>query len=114
MKTILVCLFLLLTGCATAPKPNPPSNPLPPPPVLSDKARKDPHLAYLELVDKYKELREFAKTQQRPVVDNTPIEICSVKIGDIRVPMIGLGEIHFVIFSYCRLADNRNVDAIHP
>lgn len=114
MKPMIACIVLCLAGCATTPPPKATPRPLPPPPVLSEKARKDPQLAYSELVEKYKELRTFAKEQQRPVVIDKPVEICTVKIGDIRVPMIGLGEIHFVIFSYCRLADNRNMDEVHP
>lgn len=100
IRIALCCLMLM--GCATTPVSTPKSS-LPPPPVLSDAARKDSQKAYLELVEHYRTLREFAKNQ---IAQPRPL-VCSVKIGDLTIPMIGLGDIHLVIFSYCRDADGR-------
>jgi hypothetical protein len=74
---------------------------MPPPPVLSIEAKTDAKKAYVELASSYKELRAYTKQLQRDV-DSKPAELaCHVKFGDLTLPILGLGDIHFVIFSYC-------------
>lgn len=101
-----LCLVLTiaLAGCTAAPIAKPlPAMEMPPPPVLSIEAKTDAKKAYVELASSYKELRAYTKQLQRDV-DSKPAELaCHVKFGDLTLPILGLGDIHFVIFSYCGL-----------
>lgn len=101
-----LCLVLTiaLAGCTAAPIAKPlPAMEMPPPPVLSIEAKTDAKKAYVELASSYKELRAYTKQLQRDV-DSKPTELaCRVKFGDLTLPILGLGDIHFVIFSYCGL-----------
>lgn len=95
-------LIAFSVGCSHNPAiVKPPTSDIPPTPVLSEKARKDPQLAYKELVEHYKVLRLYAKEQKEKADSKLPEMVCQVKFGDIRLPMIGLGEIHLVIISFC-------------
>lgn len=97
-----ICLSI---GCSHNPAAIKAANPdIPPAPILSEKARKDAELAYKELVDHYRILRVYAKEQKQKSDNKSPEIICHVKFGDIRLPMIGLGEIHLVIISFCTTA----------
>lgn len=100
MKRMLIAMALLVSGCAAIPTTPEAVFKIPDPPVLSAAARKDPKLAYTELVEKYKELRTFTKESQ----DRKPqlVDDCPVKIGSVSLPMFLLGEIHLVLFTYCR------------
>ncbi len=92
----------LTAGCSQNPAiVKSPSADIPPAPVLSEKARKDANLAYKELVEHYRVLRIYAKEQKQKADCKPPEVVCQVKFGDIRLPMIGLGEIHLVIISIC-------------
>ncbi len=105
-KQMAVCIAICLsTGCSHNPVTiKSASQDIPPAPMLSENARKDPSLAYKELVDHYKILREYTKEQKQKSDNKSPEIICHVKFGDIRLPMIGLGEIHLVIISFCTTA----------
>lgn len=95
-------LIAFSVGCSHNPAIiKPPTSDIPPPPFLSEKARKDSQLAYKELVEHYKVLRLYAKEQKEKADSKPPETVCHVKFGDIRLPMIGLGEIHLVIISFC-------------
>ncbi len=97
-----IALIILAVGCSHNPAiVKSPSADIPPTPVLSEKARKDANLAYKELVEHYKVLRVYAKEQKQKADSKPPEIVCQVKFGDIRLPMIGLGEIHLVIISFC-------------
>ena len=96
----LLWILPLLAGCSVSP-PKPVKPVFPPTPILSTEAKTDAKKAYVELIQHYKALREFAK-QQEEELNQKPIPIqCSVKIGDLTLPIIGFGDIHLVIFSYC-------------
>lgn len=98
-------LIAFSAGCSHNPAiVKPPTSDIPPSPVLSEKARKDSQLAYKELVEHYKVLRLYAKEQKEKADSKPPEMVCQVKFGDIRLPMIGLGEIHLVIISFCTTA----------
>lgn len=95
-------LIAFSVGCSHNPAIiKPPTSDIPPPPFLSEKARKDSQLAYKELVEHYKVLQLYAKEQKEKADSKPPETVCQVKFGDIRLPMIGLGEIHLVIISFC-------------
>lgn len=104
-RLVLVATITLTVGCSQNPaRVKSPSSDIPPAPVLSEKARKDANLAYKELVEHYKLLRLYAKEQKEKADSKPPETVCHVKFGDIRLPMIGLGEIHLVIISFCTAA----------
>lgn len=104
-RMALASAICLSTGCSHNPVTiKSASQDIPPAPILSEKARKDAGLAYKELVDHYRILRAYAKEQKQKSDNKSPEIICRVKFGDIRLPMIGLGEIHLVIISFCTTA----------
>lgn len=101
-RAVLAASITLAIGCSQNPAiVKSPSADIPPAPVLSENARKVANLAYKELVEHYRVLRIYAKEQKQKADDKAPEIVCQVKIGDIRLPMIGLGEIHLVIISFC-------------
>lgn len=104
MRPLYLVLAITLVGCTAVPVAKPlPAMEIPPPPVLSIEAKTDAKKAYVELASSYKELRAYTKQLQRDV-DSKPAELaCHVKFGDLTLPILGLGDIHFVIFSYCGL-----------
>jgi hypothetical protein len=100
MKRTSIALALVLQGCVATP-PRPVVLTMPPSPVLSTEAKTDAKKAYIELIQHYKTLRDYAKQQQDALEKKSIPVQCSVKIGDLTLPIIGFGDIHLVIFSYC-------------
>lgn len=105
MRILIMFIVLLLSGCAAIPEKTNMSTrvlEIPPVPTLSPEAKKDAKQAYVELVQSYKELRIIAKDLRQELDAKPTPPVCSVKFGDFTLPIVGLGDIHFVIFSYCK------------